>query len=77
MGLRAKNSKKKTKTICETTRANTQSQKVQVKHMPNEKQLEENKNNAQNSKGRLLKPEKKTIPEQQPEQECQAPRASI
>jgi len=45
--------------------------------MPNEKQLEENKNNPQNSKGRLLKPEKKTLPEKQLEQECRAPRASI
>jgi len=63
--------------MCETTRANTWSQKVQVKHPPNEKQLEENKNNPQNSKGRLLKPEKKTLPEKQPEQECRAPRASI
>jgi len=50
---------------------------VQVKHTPNEKQLDENKNNPQNSKGRLLKPEKKTLPEEQPEQECRAPRASI
>jgi len=45
--------------------------------MPNEKQLEENKNNPQNTKGRLLKPEKKTHPEKQPQHECGAPRASI
>jgi len=41
------------------------------------KQQKENKNNPQNSKGRLLKPEKKTLPEKEPEQACRAPRASI